>query len=447
MLVATLFHLTHKIPKKWIDLVEIRVDQCRESDLEIIKFIEKQDKPLLLTFRKGDTSDKEYFACLFKLAMWNSAYLDVEYGTPAEVVKEIRALRPELKIVLSHHMQEAHESLDTIYFGMQQVGADFYKIVSPAINGIEGLRLLAFIKKVHDEKLAAFCSGEKGQFTRIASKILGGALHFCSLSEAPPYGQFSFKDLIQIYRFHKINTATELYGLIGDPIDKSISHFTHNEVFRLMKRNARYVKVPLSKEELREGVSLLKEIGFRGLSVTMPLKKSFSKKALFSDFISQKFEVVNTLLIHGIIRGYNTDAIALGKILDKYQVKNKKVLLIGAGAIAKILAFLLHSRRCELIYMNRDVKKIIPFIRIYKGALFTGNEEYDVIINATPVGMDGVSIPIKSSLIQEEKIVFDLISYPKWTPLMLEAKKKNGQLIFGEEMFVLQAAAQFSLWK
>ncbi len=444
MLAVTLRKLGSNITHQDVDLIEIRKDLCKESDETIKQFMSLQDKPILLTFRKENRMEEEYAEQLYLMASWKPDYLDVEYGAPLHILDNIRSISPKTKIVLSFHGEPLSDYV-AFYREMRKIPASIYKIVIRSSKGIEGLRLMLFLSQNQDGQLAAFCMGKEGQFTRVFSKALGGALHFCSLESQPPYGQFSLDELIKLYHYPSIQRSTKFYALIGDPVDKSLSHITHNEVFSLMNVDARYLKIQIGKTDCEEGLALLQKLGIRGLSVTMPLKRSFSDLSLFSDFISHQLGIINTLVFAQTWKGFNSDAYALGKIFDKYRVESKKVLVIGSGGVAHVISHLLFARNCTLFYLNRTKENVIPLLENYGGRFYAG-EDYDVLINATSVGMDSISMPIETQYIYPEKVVFDVISNPQWTPFLLCAQDKMCDLIFGQEMYALQASFQFFVW-
>src|SRR5262249_32850217 len=142
-------------------------------------------------------------------------------------------------------------------------------------NSIDAFRLLHFIKK-GDKKLIGIGMGKEGQVTRILGPIVGSPITYASLEEtlmtAP--GQFTARELAERYHYRSLNQTTALYGLIGDPIDRSISDITHNKLMHQYGWNAIYVKIRVKPEELPHFLPLAKTLGFRGLSVTMPLKEA-----------------------------------------------------------------------------------------------------------------------------------------------------------------------------
>ncbi len=228
---------------------------------------------------------------------------------------------------------------------MQKTPAFFYKIAVTAKNCLDALRLVCWAKK-SDGKLIAISMGSHGQVSRIFGPITGSPITYAALEEdqksAP--GQLSAKTLIERYHHRSLNLHTALYGLIGDPVDQSISDKTHNSLITACGLNAQYVKVQVCPAELSDFLQFAKKLPFQGLSVTMPLKEHILP--FLDDIDPQAFDIgaVNTILFEkSKIFGFNTDGTgALNAIEKECQVKNKRIVIIGAGGAAKAIAYEAH---------------------------------------------------------------------------------------------------------
>jgi 3-dehydroquinate dehydratase/shikimate dehydrogenase len=316
-----------------------------------------------------------------------------------------------------------------------------YKIAMIADSTNDALKMLLFMK--NHPKVSMICMGEAGKFARILGVILGNLIDFASLNaqdETAP-GQWSVKELVDIYHYPKLNQQTAIYGLIGDPVAQSPGDLHHNAVFRKRGVNAVYVKMRVRREELTLFMSLIQEIGIRGLSVTIPLKEAILP---FAHEIDQPIGALNTLLFEeGKIRGINTDgAGALDAIEKKGSIYGKKVVLLGAGGAARSIAFEARARGAEVMIFNRTLA------RAKKLASETGckaleqmPDRYDLLINCSSDPM-----PIDPQKIRAETTVMDIVYHPKETLLLKEALLKKCQVIYGEEMFLNQAERQTIFW-
>nr|NGX38471.1 Shikimate dehydrogenase (NADP(+)) [Chlamydiota bacterium] len=242
--------------------------------------------------------------------------------------------------------------------------------------------------------------------------------------EAAP-GQLQAQELIETYNFHDHDANTEIYGLIGNPLEQSPSHQMHNAFFKKKRINAVYVKMPLLEEELPLFFKLAKQLRIRGLSVTMPFKEKLFD---YIDCVEEKaIGAVNTLILDEKITGANTDGQgALDAIGD---VANKRCVIIGDGGASKAIAFEAKRRGAHITIISRRAQNLenIP--------------EYDILINTTPV-----ACPIDLSELLPRRVVMDINVLHTTTPFMLRAKALGCRLIYGLEMFERQAHGQFLRW-
>jgi shikimate dehydrogenase len=254
-----------------------------------------------------------------------------------------------------------------------------------------------------------------------------------------------------------IDAQTELYGIIGNPVQHSLSPILHNGAFKRLGWNAVYLVFEV--KNLEEALRGIRGLGVRGVSVTIPFK---TKVVPFLDKIerlAKKIGAVNTIVNRGgKLIGYNTDCDgALEALEEKMNLKGKRVVLLGAGGAARAIGFGLKERDCQLVVVNRSKKggealskelgcdylPISSLVRMKAGEL-----EADVIINATSLGMypRDKETPISKKLLEEGMMVMDIVYEPLQTKLLREAKKKGCLTINGLEMLVRQGVAQFMIW-
>jgi 3-dehydroquinate dehydratase/shikimate dehydrogenase len=201
-------------------------------------------------------------------------------------------------------------------------------------------------------------------------------------------------------------------------------------------------------------VTLIREVPISGLSVTMPLKQEILKILEKTDPLSEKIGACNTLVRaqDGKLYGFNTDVAAVVRPLEKrLKLKDAKILVMGAGGAARAAVFGLREKGAEVFILNRTPQAGQKLARESKSKTFRREHmlktQFDVIVNATPVGMYGV----KPQHILEPKeinarLVFDLVYNPIETPLIRMAREKGIPVVTGVEMFVHQGARQFEIW-
>lgn len=302
-----------------------------------------------------------------------------------------------------------------------------------------------------DHHLIAIGMGSHGQVTRILGPVFGCPITYAALEEelstAP--GQLTINALKEMYHISDLNTKTAIFRLIGKPVDKSISHLTHNPFFKEADLNAVYVKMQVEQSELGNFLHYAKELPFQGLSVTMPLKEEVMKYLDWIDPTAKSIGAVNTLLFEkGKISGFNTDAKGALEAIEKVmQVKGKTIVMIGAGGAAKAIASEAIQRGAQLVILNRDVvrgRQLAKKLNCEWGSLDAMKEYasrgYDILINSTPV------LPIPAEFILPGKVVMDIRTLPKDTEFLKAAKEKGCRIVYGYRMFVEQALGQYRHW-
>ncbi|MCH9626165.1 MAG: Shikimate dehydrogenase (NADP(+)) [Chlamydiales bacterium] len=416
------------------DLIELRLDLFKPKDLK--KMRSKCKKPVIFTL-------KEPLESLLDLS---PEYLDLPSTTPKRVFEHIRARYPRIQLICSYHDFEKMGDLESIYSSLCTKPAHLYKIATTSLNTLDALKMLQFIKK---ERCIGVCMGEFGELTRILAPLFGAPWTYAPLTAAHKTapGQLLLEELVETYNMRLHKKSTPLFGLIGDPVSKSRGHKLHNEN---MKQRGVYVKMRVGADELKELFVLCKNLGFRGLSVTMPLKEAVVP------FLDQsEDEAVNTLGFSEQIVGWNTDGRgALNALEKRGLVFGKKVVLLGAGGAAIGIAKEAKKRGAELVICNRTLARAKALAEQVGGTAFSLQEfsaiaslGYDILINCTSIGMgEDLRSPVAREDLLPKRLVMDIISYPRQTPLLRAAQIQKCRIIEGREMFDEQARLQQCHW-
>lgn len=446
-----------KLAIPYADLVELRLDYFNFLDFPSLARLRAHFSiPMIFTLRsqrqggsytQSEDNRLKNIHCLLEL---KPEFLDLEYDIEASFIEEIALKYPGIKLILSYHnFEETPKDLEGIYQKMLNPSAFFYKMAVTANSSLDALRFLAWAKHSHD-RLIAVSMGEHGQISRILGPVIGNPITYAALNEdqksAP--GQLTAKTLIEKYRYYSLSPKTTIYGLIGDPIDQSISDETHNFLIKTLGIEAVYIKIQVSQEELPDFLTYAKDFSFKGLSVTMPLKEAILPFLDAIDLQALAIGAVNTLVFdRGKISGFNTDGIgALNAIERHFLVNNKKMMIIGAGGAAKAIAYEAHKRGALVTIVNRDKTKAqeiaerLSLKGVGLDSLSTCFENCDILINSTPISFE---LP---KTLSPSTLVMDIKSKPKETVFLLQAIRKGCCVVFGYEMFVEQAACQFKLW-
>ena len=249
------------------------------------------------------------------------------------------------------------------------------------------------------------------------------------------------------------------FALIGYPLGHSMSPEIHNELFKAMNINGGYELVQISPERLEDSFAELKKLG--GFNVTIPHKTNIIP---FLDELSENaklFGAVNTVEIKdGKVKGHNTDCIGFLRALEGAGIDLKgRVLICGCGGVSRMFAFESALAGCEITFAIREsslekCKTLCGELKDKLGAdskivfLDNAGEDYDLIINGTPLGMfpNAENCPLEKKTVESSKAVFDSIYNPAETVLLRYAKEAGIKYQNGLSMLVWQAAAAQEIW-
>ena len=243
------------------------------------------------------------------------------------------------------------------------------------------------------------------------------------------------------------------YFVIGNPINHSLSPKLHNYWLKQNNINAVYEKIKLEENEIENFILKIKNQEINGCNVTVPFKKTVIP---FLDKLSSEAEQtqsVNTICFHnGDLIGHNTDIGGFQKAINKlnYKVKDKKILILGAGGVVPSIIFALNKMEVSKITVsNRTYKKAENLkSQFNKINIVNWGEipEFDIIINATSLGLNNETIDLNTSNIGDGKLFYDVIYNPSETNFLKDGKKLGNQTENGKFMFIYQAFEAFKLW-
>ncbi|MDO8567308.1 MAG: shikimate dehydrogenase [Dehalococcoidales bacterium] len=261
-----------------------------------------------------------------------------------------------------------------------------------------------------------------------------------------------------------ISGKTTVCGIIGDPVEHSMSPVMHNAAFGRLGMDFVYVPFHVKKEALVRAVAGIRGLNIRGVNVTIPHKVAIMGLLDKIDPLAEKIGAVNTVVNDdGVLTGYNTDATGFfGVLLENgITVENKNVVIIGAGGVSRAVAFILGERGAKLTILNRNVERAnelgrriselfgeVKVLELNEGNMAAALEKADILVNATSVGMHpSVSdSPITAKLLRRGLTVCDLVYNPIETKLLKEAKAAGAPTIGGLDMLVWQGALAFEKW-
>ena len=445
--------------------VEFRLDYLKQpltAVAKIRRFLEThQYVTAIATCRRTDHGGKykgsfaSQFEILTKASAAGCQIVDIELESALKAKPEALArLRRTAGLIVSFHDFRGTRHLEQTLEKMLKIPADFYKIVTTATTLSDNVTMMKFLQTQSDKHaLIGLCMGEQGIISRVLGVRAGSTFTFGAVSaqQKTAPGQVSAHELRSIYRIDQVDAATRIYGVAGDPIEHSLSPIIINAALR--RENVNGVYVALHAKTLKDLIQCVREIPLHGLSVTMPYKQAIIEYLDNTDAHTSKIGACNTVVRgqDGKLYGFNTDIAGVLRPLEqRLTIENAKVLVVGAGGAARAAVFGLKERGAEVWILNRTAATAQKLARQAKAHTIKRADlrkaAFDVIINATPVGMGSMrECPLKDDEIQA-KVVFDMVYDPVETHLLQVARAKGISVIPGVEMFVHQAARQFEIW-
>lgn len=255
-----------------------------------------------------------------------------------------------------------------------------------------------------------------------------------------------------------INTDTKLVGLLGDPVAHSLSPLMHNSAFRTLGLNYRYLAFKVSTQDLSKAIEGIRGLGLRGANITIPYKQAVLPMLDEVDIQAKRIGAVNTIINEGgRLKGYNTDTTGFLAALKGFgfNPKGQKTVILGAGGVARAIAFALNKAGASVSIINRSLSTAQALAGEIGATAFESTEGgygaaltgASLLVNATSLGMIPEDpSPLPSGMLLPGIMVFDTVYRPRQTRLLKEAEAAGCVAIGGLEMLIEQGALAFELW-
>ncbi|RMG51051.1 MAG: shikimate dehydrogenase [Acidobacteria bacterium] len=460
------------------DIIEFRLDYLTDLPIDdprpaVARLIRSTDRPVILTYHPDQVRSSEgavdvefqrrFWQQLFPFAESRPVQFDLDIEVAEAFLKRSEPVPWAQVIVSYHNFEQTPTDLLDVYRRLAATPAGVLKIATMARDLTDNLLLLAVLERARREgrPTIALGMGEAGVISRILAPTWGSFLTFGSLTaeEATAPGQLTARELISLYRVPQLTPDTHVTGVIGNPVSHSLSPRMHNEAFKRLHLN--WVYLPLLVKDLRRFMTdfvhpSTRKIpwSLRGLSVTIPHKVAVVRYLDRVDETARAVGAVNTVVIEGNrLVGYNSDVVgALRPLQSRLDLRGARVVILGAGGAARAVVYALRRAEADVLVLARRLdraEQLAQRFGVRAGHLSdVAGIEYDILINATPVGLenpDRDSI-VPSSALRPGTIVFDLVPIGTETRLLREARRRGCRTISGLEMLVHQAAVQFQLW-
>lgn len=453
----------HKaLAERGAELVELRIDYLKTAP-DVGRLLKDRPTPTVVTCRRPPdggrwSGSEEQRLMLLRTAIISGAeYVDLEY----DIAKKVPRYGKTKRIVSYHNFSETPDNVEEFYDLMTECDPDIIKVVTTANSPADCVRLL---KIASGSKIPtiAFCMGEFGVMSRILCGKYGAPFTYATFSaerELAP-GQLSFEEMRDLYHYDRINSETQLFGVLGDPIGHSLSPRLHNAAMAEIGFNGVYVPIRVAKDQLSGVLDAFEWLDFQGLSVTIPHKEAVAEK--YAGGASQAVREIgaaNTLYrdANNVWQAENTDyqaamdCLKLG-LREGETFEGKRVLILGSGGVARAIALGLSKAGAVLQIAGRGSSKTAKLAEELGCRHVTwenrGVEFADILVNCTPVGMhpNMDDTPFQENWLRDDMLVFDTIYNPENTLLLKQARAHGCRTVSGLEMFVRQAAGQFKLF-
>ena len=259
----------------------------------------------------------------------------------------------------------------------------------------------------------------------------------------------------------EIKASTNIVGLIGHPVEHSFSPPMHNAAFEKLDMDYAYVAFDVNPNNLENAIKGAEALNIKGFNVTIPHKIDVMNYLDEIDEVAQLIGAVNTIDFKNL-KGYNTDGIGAVRAIEEVtNIKNKNVLIAGAGGASRAISFYIAKYGASnLKILNRNVEKAQKLANDVSNSGLIDNvgsdsinnmdlSDVDILINTTPVGMhpnvDDIPIALAGDM-HDDLVVFDAVYNPNETGLLKQAIEADEKPVYGIKMLLYQGAESFEIW-
>ncbi len=446
-----------------VEWLEVRADLT--GDLDAAALRRASGKKLLYTLRssaEGGASESAPARRRQRLLTAAAADYDrIDLEGARDLTPEIlAAVPPERRLVSWHGPATDLAGLESRFAEIARVPAALYKLVPAATQPGDELAPLLFLAQLGRRDVAAFASGPAGVWTRLIAPRLGAPVVYGSAGNVPASpGQPTMAQLVLDYGLPELPAVERLYGIVGNPVARSLSPRLHNAAYRALGIPALFL--PFHAEsfgdfwlEVVEGVGL-DNLGLPlvGLAVTAPFKEAALAVAAAASPLVEHVGAANTLLRRGELwEAENTDpeGVVAPLAARGVPVAGLRAVVIGAGGAGRAAAVGLANAGARVTVSNRDRERGLsvahelglPFVPLAE----LDASAYGLLVNATSLGReDGEPGPVSAATLPPGAVIVDLVYGRQPTLLAREARARGLVVVDGLEVLLAQAIPQFRI--
>lgn len=469
----------HGAERAWrdgADAVELRIDHFAGDPRSLAEYLRAhRDRMWIVTCRSaaeggGSQDDAATRAVLVASATEGAdVFVDFEaadWEREPEVRKTLRRFVDAGRLVLSsHHFDLRPDDLSIIVERALGTGGVAAAKVAYRAESISDSFAALDIMHAHGRSVTALPMGEAGAWARVLAGKLGGFSSYAALSPdtATAPGQWTLADMIGRFRWRTLDSATRIYGVIGDPVAHSKGPDLFNRWFAEAGINAVYLPMPVRAGELDRFLSECVQrpwLDVGGFSVTIPHKSDIVRWAGDgADWLSRSLEAANTVVLGADkARVYNADShAAVDSLVDALggaptDLFRMPVDVLGTGGAARAVIAGLRYYGADVTAYGRSPDRLRSLADRFDCAMKPWDQRHhrtgEVLINCTSIGMwpDDDFSPMAPDALTGCRVVFDVVYNPLETRLLGDAAAIGATTLNGLDMFIRQAAVQFTLW-
>jgi 3-dehydroquinate dehydratase/shikimate dehydrogenase len=449
-----------------VKLVELRVD-CLRREPDLKRILADRPTPLIFTLRRGVDgglfrgSEEKRQQLLREAIALGVDYVDLEM----DIASKIRRFGKTKRIVSYHNLKGTPTEIPDIAEQCDEMDADVVKIATQASSLGDAVRVLDLGTRAEVPTIT-IAMGEVGVFTRVLGAKFTAPFTYAGFNPERTFapGMLNYRTLERDYFYDQIDKETEVFAVVGDPIEQTLSPAIHNAAFRHLGMNKVLVPFLVPAGTIGAALKELAWLNIKGWSVTIPHKEDLVRLLDAKDGAVDRTGSCNTLIIKdGKKTGHNTDYRAAMDVLEEGMggrteagdspLMEKQVIILGAGGVARSIAFGLARRGASVTITNRHDERATSLAEEVGCRTVNWGQRAstlaDVIVNCTPVGMhpdvDDTPVP-PAAFSRSGMVAFDTIYHPENTMFLKLARERGCTAINGVDMFVRQAAEQFKLY-
>ena len=383
----------------------------------------------------------------------------VELEAERDLVPELlAAIEPARRLVSWHGEGIEAAALARRFATMARVPAALYLLVPRARRFVETIAPLHFLSALGRRDVVAYDAGPAGFWTRLIAPRLGAPLVFADADDETVSPDISsIATLIDDYGLPALPPVRTLYGIVGGSVLRSRSPRLHNARYRADGRAALFLPFPILEfGEVSEAVTAIDQLAqlglsLRGLTVTAPFKEAALALADRRSMSAETAGAANLLVRRdGIWRADTTDPQGVLDALARRRlpVRGVAAAVLGSGGAGRAVAAALGKAGARVTLVNRSVPRGrsaarrlgLPFLPLAR----LRPADYTLLVNATPVGTDGVGLLIEAKALDAAAVVVDLVYGRKATPLVAGARARGLTVIDGLEVLTHQVQHQYA---